>query len=96
VLFRSCLPLMAIVLGMILGACAKMFPWPLAIGASFVGRALYGAICGLFSTFLYSRIKVFLKKDAGTTTDTADTDPIPPPPEPDKAEAKEQPKTNTP
>jgi hypothetical protein len=55
------LPLGPIVNGGALGVFAKQFVWPTAIGASMSGRIMYGAICGVFSALVYSRIRSFVQ-----------------------------------
>lgn len=55
------LPIGPIVNGGALGVFAKQFVWPTAIGTSMSGRIMYGAICGVFSALLYSRIRSWLQ-----------------------------------
>ncbi len=54
------LPLIPIVSGAIVGLIPVMFPWPLNIGDFVFAKAMYGAICGLFSGWVYNRIKAWL------------------------------------
>lgn len=55
------LPLGAIVNGAILAFASKMFPFPIpGLGASKLGRAMYGAICGMASGFIFNRAKSLL------------------------------------
>lgn len=54
------LPLGAICNGMIIGYFAKLFPWPMAIGASATGRVMFGGIAGMMSGFVYNRVKAWV------------------------------------
>jgi len=55
------LPIGPIVNGGLVGIMAKTFVWPTVIGTSLSGRIMYGAICGVFSALLYSRIRSFIQ-----------------------------------
>jgi len=59
--YEVALPLMPIAVGAGLGILAKSFPWPLVIGESIWARAMYGAICGLSSGWVYSRFRSIMK-----------------------------------
>jgi len=93
------LPLGPIFNGGALGFLAKTFVWPTAVNG-LVGRIFYGAICGVFSALVYSRIRSWVQsapaKKGGkllVPSPTAGTPSIPPmtsdPPGPDdEGEAK--------
>jgi hypothetical protein len=51
--------------GALLGLVLKTWVYPDAVGTSVGGRVLYGAVCGLFSAFLYNRIRAWLKSKTG-------------------------------
>lgn len=51
------LPLGAIFVGALLGLMAKTFIWPDMFSRTVAGRMLYGALCGMFSAFVYSRVR---------------------------------------
>lgn len=55
------LPIGPIANGAFVGAVAKTFVWPAIVGTSLSGRIMYGAICGVFSGFLYNRIRSWLQ-----------------------------------
>lgn len=67
------LPLGALGVGAGLGVVTKMFVWPDLVHDSLVGRMMYGAICGLFSTFLYNRVRSWISAKAD-----GDTSGLPP------------------
>lgn len=54
------LPIGPIVNGGLIGLMAKTFVWPEIVGTSLSGRIMYGAICGVFSALLYSRVRSFI------------------------------------
>jgi hypothetical protein len=54
------IPLGAIVNGTLLGFMAKTFVWPDMFSKTLAGRMAYGAICGMFSAFLYGRVRSWL------------------------------------
>jgi hypothetical protein len=56
-------PLGALVNGALLGL-TSMFVWPEFLHESVVGRMMYGSICGLFSAFLYGRVRSWLAAKA--------------------------------
>lgn len=58
------LPLGPIVNGAMLGLAAKTFMWPDMANKTVLARMIYGAICGLFSAFVYSRIRSWLSSKA--------------------------------
>ena len=63
-------PILPIVIGGCLGFAAKTFVWPDFAMKTKLARVLYGAICGLFSSFVYNRIRGWLKsKTDGTPVD---------------------------
>ncbi len=55
------LPIGPIVNGGLVGIMAKTFVWPTVVGTSLSGRIMYGAICGVFSALLYSRVRSFIQ-----------------------------------
>ncbi len=59
-------PLGALANGALLGLATKMFVWPDMVHDSLPGRMMYGAICGLFSAFLYGRVRSWLASKAGS------------------------------
>src|SRR3990167_10552256 len=54
------LPTSGIITGILLGWIATMFPWPQGLDSA-SGRILYGATAGLLSSFIYNRVKAWLK-----------------------------------
>jgi len=58
------LPLGPIVNGALLGLMAKTFMWPDLVSKTVWGRVFYGAICGSFSAFVYSRVRSWLSAKA--------------------------------
>jgi hypothetical protein len=55
------LPIGPIAIGLLIALLAKKFPIPTELNGSGAGRAMYGAICGMFSSFVFNRVKAFLK-----------------------------------
>jgi len=53
-------PLAPILLGGGLGFLMKTFVWPEFVGTSVIGRCVYGAICGVFSSLVYGRVRSFI------------------------------------
>ena len=79
------LPLGPIFNGGALGILAKTFVWPTLVNGSLSGRIMYGAICGVFSALVYSRIRSFVQsapaKKGGkplAPSSTANTPSLPP------------------
>lgn len=75
-------PIGPIVNGAVLGYCMKAFTWPEMVGTSVGGRILFGSVCGLFSAFLYNRIRAWLKTKGEKTTGAPglpDSGSLPPP-----------------
>lgn len=64
-------PLGAIGNGAIFGAVLKTFVWPDVVGHSLSGRMMYGAICGVFSGFVYGRIRSWVGAVGGNAAATA-------------------------
>jgi hypothetical protein len=60
------LPLGPIANGALLGLAAKTFVWPEVAGGSLAGRMMYGAVCGLFSAFVYGRARSFAEAKASS------------------------------
>jgi hypothetical protein len=58
-------PLLPVVLGGLLGLAAKTFVWPDLASKTALGRIMYGAICGMFSAFVYGRVRGWLKSKPG-------------------------------
>ena len=92
-------PVLPIILGGVLSFAAKTFVWPDYAMKTKLARVIYGCICGLFSAFIYNRIRGWLK--SGSTSSAGDasepgglTDPVlegstppgPPAVEPPKAD----------
>lgn len=74
-------PVLPIILGGLLSFAAKTFVWPDFAMKTKLARVVYGSICGLFSAFIYNRIRGWLK--SGTTVSAGDasepgglTDPV--------------------
>jgi Na+-translocating ferredoxin:NAD+ oxidoreductase RnfD subunit len=55
------LPIVPILVGGAMGLMAKFIIWPDITNGNVGGRILYGAVCGMFSSFIFSRIRGFLK-----------------------------------
>lgn len=72
-------PIGPIANGAFLGWAMKTWVFPEIVGDSVSGRVVYGAVCGLFSAFLYNRIRAWLKSKTGST-DTATEDAASPGP----------------
>jgi hypothetical protein len=92
-------PILPILVGGGLSFAAKTFVWPDFSMKTKLARVLYGCICGLFSAFIYNRIRGWLKSktditvgDASEPTGLMDpvldgsTPPGPSAPEPPKAD----------
>lgn len=56
------LPLAPIGNGILLTLCAKAFPLPVEIVASFMAKVIFGGIAGMFSGWVYARFRAFMKK----------------------------------
>lgn len=54
------LPLGGIANGIILGALLSVFPLPELLSNHLSNRMIYGAVCGLFASFLYNRAKSWI------------------------------------
>jgi len=87
-------PILPIMIGGGLSFAAKTFVWPDFAIKTKLARFLYGCICGLFSAFIYNRIRGWLKSRSDFSVDEAD-EPIalkaprldgPIPPAPPKSE----------
>ena len=63
-------PVLPIILGGALSFAAKTFVWPDYAMKTTLARVIYGCICGLFSAFIYNRIRGWLK--SGVTTSAGD------------------------
>jgi hypothetical protein len=64
-------PILPILIGGCLGLAAKTFVWPDYAVKTKLARVLYGAVCGLFSSFIYNRIRGWLKsKPDGSQADS--------------------------
>jgi len=66
--------------GALLGFFMKEFTWPEMVGTSTGGRVMFGSVCGLFSSFIYNRIRAFLKAKAETSKSKAPSGSSLPPP----------------
>jgi hypothetical protein len=91
-------PILPILIGGGLSFAAKTFMWPDFAIKTKLARFLYGCICGLFSAFIYNRIRGWLKSKSDFAIGEADepealkvatiegpTPPTPPKAEPPKA-----------
>lgn len=65
-------PIAPIANGAILGLVMKTWVYPDIVGTSWGARMMYGAVCGLFSAFLYNRIRAWLKSKTGGDATTED------------------------
>jgi hypothetical protein len=63
-------PVLPIIIGGALSFAAKTFVWPDFAVKTKLARVLYGCICGLFSAFIYNRIRGWLKSGHGRDDDT--------------------------
>jgi hypothetical protein len=54
-------PVLPIIIGGALSFAAKTFVWPDFAVKTTLARVIYGCICGLFSAFIYNRIRGWLK-----------------------------------
>ena len=54
------LPLGPIANGALLGLVMKTFVFPDLVNGSLSGRIVYGSVCGLFSAFMYNRVRSWL------------------------------------
>jgi hypothetical protein len=87
-------PILPILIGGGLSFAAKTFVWPDFAIKTKLARFLYGCICGLFSAFIYNRIRGWLKSKTDVSVGEADEPPAlkasgvesPDPPAPPKAE----------
>lgn len=71
------LPLGPIANGALLGLMAKTFMWPDLFNKTMAGRMMFGAVCGLFSAFLYSRVRSWLASKGNAQDEKA----LPPAPQ---------------
>lgn len=91
-------PILPILIGGGLSFAAKTFVWPDFAIKTKLARFLYGCICGLFSSFIYNRIRGWLKSKSDFPVGEADepialklptveapTPPAPPKDDPPKA-----------
>lgn len=53
-------PLMPLVFGLLVGLVSS-FPWPDVLGTAVINHMMYGMVCGMFSAWVYARVKAFLK-----------------------------------
>lgn len=65
-------PVLPIMIGGGLSFAAKTFVWPDFAIKTKLARFLYGCICGLFSAFIYNRIRGWLKSKADVSIGDAD------------------------
>lgn len=63
-------PIGPIAVGAALGLM-KNLVWPDILGESVGARILYGAVCGLFSAFIYNRIRAWIKSKTDSTATPA-------------------------
>jgi hypothetical protein len=54
------LPLGGIGNGALFGLLVPRFPWPEMLAGDTLNHIIYGSVCGLFSSFLYNRVKSWL------------------------------------
>jgi len=90
-------PILPILVGGGLSFAAKTFVWPDFTMKTKLARVIYGCICGLFSAFIYNRIRGWLKSKTDITVGDASepaglTDPVlsgstPPAPSPEPPKA---------
>jgi hypothetical protein len=74
-------PVLPILVGGGLSFAAKTFVWPDFTMKTKLARVIYGCICGLFSAFIYNRIRGWLKSKTDITVGDATepaglTDPV--------------------
>jgi len=74
-------PILPILIGGALSFAAKTFVWPDYAINTKLARVIYGCICGLFSAFIYNRIRGWLKSGASASVGDASeptglTDPV--------------------
>lgn len=55
------LPILPVLVGGLMGLMAKTFIWPEITNGTRSGRIIYGAVCGLFSAFIYNRIRAWIR-----------------------------------
>ena len=65
-------PILPILIGGGLSFAAKTFVWPDFAMKTKLARVLYGCICGLFSAFIYNRIRGWLKSKTDVSVGEAD------------------------
>lgn len=68
-------PILPILIGGTLSFAVKTFVWPDFAVKTKLARVLYGCICGLFSAFIYNRIRGWLKSGYGRD-DGAAAEPV--------------------
>lgn len=54
------LPLLPLLFGMVL-AFVPGIPWPEMLGGSATAHAVYGFVCGMFSSHVYAKVKDYAK-----------------------------------
>lgn len=64
-------PVLPIILGGTLSFAAKTFVWPDYAMKTKLARVIYGCICGLFSAFVYNRIRGWLKSGSSASAGDA-------------------------
>lgn len=78
ILWNEFLWVSPIVIGALFGLMTKTFIWPDVTNGTLTGRLFYGAVCGFFAAFGYSRIRAFLKVyTAASATDKVEDSEIP-------------------
>jgi hypothetical protein len=88
------LPMMPIFFGIVFALGARKFPWPVPVSNAHSAKIMYGAVCGLFNGWMYSRVRAWFNIAADNGNEFAakvlkrpPTIPPPPMPEPDPAAA---------
>jgi hypothetical protein len=74
-------PIGPIVNGGLLVLVMTTWVFPEVVGESVSGRVVYGAVCGLFSAFMYNRVRAWLKSKTGSVegeSDAPSMDSLPP------------------
>jgi len=77
-----CLPVLTIFVGGLMGLMAKTFVWPELTNGTRSGRIMFGAVCGLFSAFIYNRIRAWIKSNPAKAEEDNGLPPVatePPP-----------------
>lgn len=73
------LPVFPILVGGLMGFMTKTIIWPSITNGTKLGQILYGSVCGLFSAFVYNRIRGWIKSKPSIGSSSKEDDNFLPP-----------------